>query len=177
MVGTHVQKLAVCFSYFALPDAAHSGKGLQENIFAGAGQKLGETQAHRGPISALQYVKPQKERMLLSAGKFDHLVRLLQVRSQHCLGKDDLACQMQCADAGGIVLCPIILVRKLNGMGMQVPSEPAHLRRATCAAVYKGHSGSVLGIAAAPSGDHFVSASQDKTLRIWPTGLRPSVQY
>lgn len=36
--------------------------------------------------------------------------------------------------------------------------------------IYKGHGGSVLDVAAAPSGERFVSASQDKNLRVWPTG-------
>ena len=58
---------------------------------------------------------------------------------------------------------------------VQIPEDPAQLRRTgtACAAVYKGHGGSVLDLAAAPGGDKFASASQDKTLRIWPTGQEP----
>lgn len=51
---------------------------------------------------------------------------------------------------------------------LQVPSRAAH--ESTQVAVYKGHGGSILDVAAAPSGERFVSASQDKNLRVWPTG-------
>lgn len=65
---------------------------------------------------------------------------------------------------------------KITLILLQIPRDAAQLRQAgnSCAAVYKGHGGSVLDLAASPEADKFVTASQDKTLRIWPTGLKTS---
>ena len=46
---------------------------------AGQGEKLGEVQAHRGPISSLQLLANSKTPFLLTAGKLDHVARLHQV--------------------------------------------------------------------------------------------------
>ena len=53
-----------------------------------------------------------------------------------------------------------------------MPSDPARLNKkgVACLAVYRGHTGSVLDVAAAPMGSLFASASQDKTLKVWATG-------
>ena len=55
---------------------------------------------------------------------------------------------------------------------MQVPADQAQASAGstTPVATYRGHGGSVLDVSVSPSGTAFVSASQDKTLRIWPTG-------
>lgn len=46
---------------------------------AGKGDLLGSLEAHRGPISAVQALP--NSQMVLSAGKLDHTVRLISVRS------------------------------------------------------------------------------------------------
>ena len=46
---------------------------------SGQGQKLGEVQAHKGPISSLQLLADSQKPLLLTAGKLDHVARLHQV--------------------------------------------------------------------------------------------------